>query len=96
MRHRASALTPALDRARIALTFGNAGHIDLVAVFKHIDLDLVADLEFFRRAEFAQVLLDREASFLELSGRWLGEQGFPHIAKATCTASYPSDSTVFT
>ena len=72
---RGALCVPSLDDALIAVALGNAGHVDVIASSKGVDLDLGADLELSSivKLEFLQVLSGRDASLLEMTQLRLAE-----------------------
>ena len=85
VRHAADSLrVPSLDNARISVTFGSAGDVNLVAFFEHVAGQFLSERVACTvcETEFTKVLFDSHARFLEVSGNGFVDSCFLDSAKA--------------
>ena len=82
--HGGTASAIALHNALVAMAFGDAGHINLVAGSEGVSLDFVADIHVSSaiQLELLQVLLGGNASLLQVACLRLAQLGLLHVAKA--------------
>ena len=84
MAHRGAACVPALDDAGVALTLGDTGYVNAIALSEHVSLDHVANLEHgaILKAELLEVLLHRVAGLLQVAELRLVELLLLDVCKA--------------
>ena len=73
-----SVAVPSLNDARIAVALGSAGDVNLVALREHIAGQFLSELvgRTVCETQFAQIALDGDAGFLEVTGNGFVDSGF--------------------
>ena len=79
---RGTLCVPSLDNALIAMTLGDAGHVNMIACGEQVSLDLSTDFEVSSIVElkFLEMLLGRNACLLEMTEFRLGQLFLSDIA----------------
>ena len=72
----------ALDARLVAVALADAGHVHEVADLKGVSLDNVADVQLssILQVEFAQVLLGRHASLVQVAHLGLGQLALGNVS----------------